>query len=373
MPPSYSLRLLVCFILAASLSAHAEKVEKKEKVAKPLDVIVQPVLSRDLQNDIEALGNLRANESTVITAKTTQTVTRIHFDDGQRVSKGDVLVEMMSAEQAALMDEARLTAEEAKKQLDRSRALAKTGAVSPAMLDQLTSDYSTARARFAAVESRFKDMSITAPFSGVVGIRNVSVGSLIAPGQILTTLNDDSKMKLDITVPAIYLRSLRKSMPIEAQSHDLGDKIFKGEVFSIDNQIDEATRSIKVRAILDNANHELKQGLLMSVILHADLRKSLIISEAALVPLGSDNFVFVLQAKDKAWIAERRQIQIGQRYEGLVEVVSGLSEGEKVVTHGLQKIHAGQAVNILSEETNDPKQKTEPLSQLLQQKNKEGK
>lgn len=360
--------------MSAAVSTHAQKANKPEK---PLDVIVQPALSRDLQNNIEALGNLRANESTVITAKTSQTVINIHFDDGQRVNKGDVLVEMMNTEEAALMDEARLTAQEARKQLDRTQSLAETGAVSPSLLDQLTSEYTTARARFNALESRFKDTTIKAPFSGVVGIRNVSVGSLITPGQTLTTLIDDSKMKLDFTVPSIYVRSLRKGLPIEAQSNDLGNKVFKGEVFSIDNQIDEVTRSIKVRAILDNPNHELKQGLLMTVVLHADSRKGLIINEAALVPMGSDNFVFVLtqhkNSGDSQWVAERREIEIGQRYEGQVEILSGLVEGEKVVTHGLQKIHAGQAVNILAEESNNPNKKIEPLSELLQQKNKEGK
>lgn len=377
MPPRYLLRLSIGFTMVAAMAAYGQKAEKTEKVAKPLGVIVQPVASRELQNNIEALGSLRANESTVITAKTTKTVSKIHFDDGQRVAKGDLLVEMLNTEESALMDEARFNAEEAKRQLDRSRSLAKSGAVSPAQLDQLTSEYTAARARFAAVESRFKDMSISAPFAGLVGLRNISVGSLIAPGDSLTTLNDDSKMKLDFTVPAVYLRSLRKGLSIEAQSADLGDKIFKGEVFSIDNQIDEDTRAIKVRAILDNAKHELTQGLLMAVVLHADVRKSLIVSESALVPMGSDTFVFVLRAnKDAAssqWIAERRQIQIGQRYKGEVEVVSGLAEGEKVVTHGLQKIHAGQAVNILAEEGNDPAQKSETLAELLQQKNKEGK
>jgi membrane fusion protein (multidrug efflux system) len=367
-------RFLVCAFSLFSISTFAQKSDKSEF---PLDVIVQPVATRELQNNIEALGNLRAYESITVTAKATKTVTQIRFDDGQRVNKGATLVEMTNAEESALMEEARLTAEEAKKQLDRTQALAKTGAVSPSLLDQRTREYEAARARFNALQARFKDLIIAAPFSGVVGIRDVSLGSLIAPGQVITTLNDDSKMKLDFTVPAIYLRSLRIGLPIDAQSHDLGDKTFKGKIFSIDNQIDESTRSIKVRAIFDNPNYELKQGLLMTVVVRADIRKSLVLSEAALVPMGSNNFVFVLQsakdAKVSKWIAEKRQIYIGQRYKGLVEVVGGLHEGEKVVTHGLQKIHAGQALNIMAEQSNDPAKKAEPLSELLQQKKTEGK
>lgn len=367
-------RLLIGALFVLSTQTFAEKPNKPEL---PLDVIVQPVAARELQNNIEALGNLRAYESIQVTAKTTKTVTQIRFDDGQRVNKGATLVEMTNAEESALMEEARLTADEAKKQLDRTQALAKTGAVSSSLLDQRTREYETAHARFNALQARFKDLIITAPFNGVVGIRNVSLGSLIAPGQVITTLNDDSKMKLDFTVPAIYLRSLRIGLPIDAQSHDLGDQIFKGKIFSIDNQVDESTRSIKVRAIFDNPNYELKQGLLMTVVVRADIRKALVLSEAALVPMGSNNFVFVLQpnkdSKTSQWIAEKRQIYIGQRYKGLVEVVGGLREGEKVVTHGLQKIHAGQALNIMAEQSNDPNKKTEPLSELLQQKKLEGK
>ncbi|GGY66690.1 MexH family multidrug efflux RND transporter periplasmic adaptor subunit [Cellvibrio zantedeschiae] len=374
MPLPSPVRLLTCALFLVSFHAFAQKSDKPET---PLDVIVQSVAPRELQNNIEALGNLRAYESIVITAKATKTVTQIRFDDGQRVSKGATLVEMTNAEESALMEEARLTAEEAKKQLERTQSLAKNGAVSPSLLDQRTREYAAAHARFNALQARFKDLIITAPFNGVVGIRDISLGSLIAPGQVITTLNDDSKMKLDFTVPAIYLRSLRIGLPIDAQSHDLGDKTFKGKIFSIDNQVDETTRSIKVRAIFDNPGFELKQGLLMTVVIRADIRKSLVLSEAALVPMGSNNFVFVLQpnkdGKNAQWIAEKRQIYIGQRYKGLVEIVGGLQEGEKVVTHGLQKIHAGQGLNIMAEQSNDPAKKPEPLSELLKQKKPEGK
>lgn len=377
MPLFFNARVHLCAALSIAILAAPVCAQKPTEPNRPLDIIAQTVAVRDLQNNIEALGNLRATESTLITAKTTKTVTQIHFDDGQRVSKGAVLVEMTNAEESALLEEARLTANEAKRQWDRTQGLAKTGAISPALLDESQRNSETANARFLAVQARLKDLVITAPFSGVVGLRDISVGSLISPGQTITTLNDDSKMKLDFTVPAVYVRSLRIGLPIEAQSHDLGDKSFKGKIFSIDNKVDEVTRSIKVRAILDNPSHELTQGLLMTVVVRADIRKALVISEAALVPMGSNNFVFVLQPSKKAgespWVAEKRQIYIGQRYKGLVEVERGLQAGEKVVTHGLQKIHAGQAINIMAEQSNDPNKKLEPLSELLQQKKPEGK
>jgi len=368
----YLAPLLFCATLSFSMPAFAQKSNKPERA---LEVIVQSANMRELQNNIEALGNLRAYESALITAKTTKTITKINFEDSQRVNKGEILVEMTNAEESALMEEARLTAEEAKKQLERNQSLAKTGAVSPSLLDQRKREYEAAYARFLALQARYKDLIITAPFAGMLGIGDLSIGSLVTPGQVITTLNDDARMKLDFTVPATYLRSLSVGLPVEARSYDVGEKIFKGKIASIDNQIDEATRSIKVRAIIDNPEYQLKQGLLMTVVIKANIRKSLVINESALVPMGSNNFVFVLQAnKDtqiSPWIAEKRQIYIGQRYKGFVEVVGGLREGEKVVTHGLQKIHPGQALKIMSEQANDPAKKSEPLSELLQQKSSE--
>ncbi|UUA74093.1 efflux RND transporter periplasmic adaptor subunit [Cellvibrio sp. QJXJ] len=335
------------------------------------EVIVQAASTAQLTTTIEALGDLRANETITLTSNETKKITRINFDDGQRVEKGQILVEMTSREESALLEEARFNTDEAKKQLDRVRELAKRGAASQSELDQRIREFEAARARYNATESRLKDLVLLAPFSGVVGLRQVSVGALVSPGNIITTLNDDSKMKLDFTVPAIYLRSLATGLPIVAKSRDLGNKEFQGEVVSIDNQIDEVTRAIKVRALLDNKNHELKQGMLMLVDLKAASRTALIISESALVPLASNNFVFVLQDAENGPVVERRQITIGERLPGSVEVLSGLNPGEKIVTHGLQKIRPGQKVQVLAEEKPFAEQTGEALhlSDLIQSKN----
>lgn len=335
------------------------------------EVIVQAASTAQLTTTIEALGDLRANETITLTSNETKKITRINFDDGQRVEKGQILVEMTSREESALLEEARFNTDEAKKQLDRVRELAKRGAASQSELDQRIREFEAARARYNATESRLKDLVLLAPFSGVVGLRQVSVGALVSPGNIITTLNDDSKMKLDFTVPAIYLRSLATGLPIVAKSRDLGNKEFQGEVVSIDNQIDEVTRAIKVRALLDNKNHELKQGMLMLVDLKAASRTALIISESALVPLASNNFVFVLQDAENGPVVERRQITIGERLPGSVEVLSGLNPGEKIVTHGLQKIRPGQKVQVLAEEKPFAEQTGEALhlSDLIKSKN----
>lgn len=360
----YAVAISCLLTVFCASSSHAQKVGAD----KLTGVIVQPVSIQRIETTIEALGNLRANESIELTSNVTKTVTRINFEDGQRVTKGQVLVEMTSAEESALLDEARINVDEAKKQLDRVVALEKTGAASQSLLDQHTREYKSARSRYNATESRLKDLILVAPFSGVVGLRNVSVGALVSPGEVITTLNDDHKMKLDFTVPAIYLRNLETGLPITAYSRDLGDKSFQGEVFSIDNQIDQVTRSIKVRALLNNAAHELKQGMMMRVDMKTGQRSVLVISESALMPFGSDNFVFTVNLSGGDSVVERRQVEIGERLVGRVEILKGLSEGERVITHGLQKVRAGQKVQVMSEEASAVQPRNESaLAALLPQ------
>lgn len=317
---------------------------------RAVDVIVQKVAASKMQTPIEAIGNLHANESIVLTANVSKKITHINFTDGQRVEQGHILVEMTSHEERALLAEARVNAEEAKKQWERVDSLVKSGAASQALLDQRLREYEAARARYGALESRLKDLLLQAPFAGLVGLRQTSVGALVSPGEIITTLNDDSKMKLDFTVPSVYLNSLAVGLDVKAKTRDLGDKVLHGKVASIDNQIDPVTRAIKVRALLENANHELKQGMLMEVKLQTRERDALVISESALMPLASNNFVFVVKKERNLTVVERRKIEIGERLVGIVEVLSGLSENDIVVTHGVQKLRNGQSIKILSEE-----------------------
>lgn len=358
-------RLALCLlggISACFLASGLVAQTTQTAAAKATEVIVQAVSSQTLSTRIEAIGTLHANESITLTPNVSKTITRINFDDGQRVKKGDVLVEMTSREEAALLEEARFNTLEAKKQLDRVAELVKRGAASHSLLDQRVREYEAARARFNATESRLQDLILVAPFPGVVGLRNVSVGALVSPGDNITTLNDDSKMKLDFTVPAIYLRSLAVGLPITAQSPDLGEQLFHGKVYSIDNRIDEVTRAITVRALIDNPDHQLKQGMLMLVALAAAPREALVISESALVPLGRSNFVFVV---DENAVLERRQIVIGERLAGAVEVLGGLSEGERLITHGLQKVRAGQQVKVIAEEPSIAKRSNGAPSALV--------
>jgi membrane fusion protein (multidrug efflux system) len=318
-------------------------VEGQEK-GQGMKVIVEAVRMETTVDKIEALGTLYANESVRLTSSVAETVTAIRFDDGQQVSRGDILLEMTSAEEQALLQEARFNVEEAGKQLQRVKALSKKGSAAQSLLDERQRDYNISQSQLNVIQSRLQDRLILAPFSGMVGLRNISVGALVMPGDLITTLNDNRQMKLDFSVPATYLATLEPGLAIVATSSAFGDKLFKGEVSSIDNQVDPVTRSISIRAILPNDDGMLKPGLLMSVTLYKNLRQSPTISEEALVPEGKNNFVMVAITKEGGTVAEKRLVKLGLRSGGQVEVLQGLAVGDQIVTHGAHKLRPGQAV-----------------------------
>jgi membrane fusion protein (multidrug efflux system) len=170
----------------------------------------------------------------------------------------------------------------------------------------------------------------------------VSVGSLISPGTVITTLDDTSTVKLDFTIPETFLSAVQPGLDIRAHSVAYPDTDFAGEVSSVDSRVDPATRSVTVRALLPNPSGLLKPGMFLTVRLARGAVDALLVPEQALVPEQGDMYVFVV--KDGS--AEKRLVRIGQRRVGDVQVVQGLAAGELVVTEGVQKLRDGSAVTV---------------------------
>lgn len=321
---------------------------------KPTPVIVSTAYTDNFVDRVEAIGTLRANETVTLASTVTETVTAINFTDGQRVTKGDILVEMTDGEEKALLNQQRALVNEASKQLERAKGLAASGAVSKEILEQRQRESSSTRAGLAALASRLQDHIITAPFDGVVGLRNISVGALLQPSQTITTIDDDSVMKLDFSVPSVFLPTLKPGVKIVAKAPGFNEK-FEGEVSAIGSQIDEATRSIVVRAIIPNPDAKLKPGLLMTVELLKNPREAVGIPETAIIPEGRKHFVFVVDESKNPPVAERREIVIGARRQGDLEVTEHLQAGEKVIVQGTMMARPGQPITISAEQKKDEK------------------
>ena len=303
-------------------------------------VVTSEATVGELGLEIEAIGSAVANESAEITSRTVNTVTAIRFTEGQLVKKGAVLVEFDSAQARAELAAAEAALAESRSQYKRSRELFTTQALSQSQLDQLEATLKSNEARVAAAQSKVQDTIIRAPFSGRVGFRRISVGGLVSPGTVISTLDDTSVMKLDFTVPQAYMFALQPGLTIAAQIAGVPNRTFTGKVTTLDSRVDPVTRSIVVRAELPNATGILKPGMFMTAKITAAATQALLIPEGAIVPEQGKSFVFVV----KDGIASRREVIIGRRKPGQVQVRQGLTRGERVIVEGTQKVRDGIAV-----------------------------
>jgi len=311
----------------------------------PRPVTVVAVTREEFADRIEALGTVNAQESVSVTAKVQGIIRTLYFDDGQTVTKGQEIAAIDSGEQVAALNVELANLEQQRKELDRTLGLAKQNHISQARVDEQTASLKKAEATVSAARVRAGDRLITAPFSGIVGTRRISVGALVSPGTVVATLDDISRVKLDFAVPETFLASLKQGLPIEATAAAYPDDVFKGTVIAIDNRIDPKTRAITIRAEIDNKDLRLRPGMLMVVELIKDQRMSLMIPESSLFPDNDRQYVFVVGPES---IAHRTEVKIGRRQPGFVEILDGLAEGDVVIREGVQDLRDGARVNIVN-------------------------
>jgi membrane fusion protein (multidrug efflux system) len=253
-----------------------------------------------------------------------------------------MLVELDGVQARADLAVAEAVLAESRSQYQRSRELYSTKVLSDSQIEQIESTFKANEARVASARSRVSDTVIRAPFDGRTGLRRISVGSLISPGTVITTLDDTSTIKLDFTIPETFLAVVTPGLEITAGSVAYPEARFDGRVASVDSRVDPATRSVTVRAVLPNPEGLLKPGMFLTVRLSRGAIDALLVPEHALVPEQGDVFVFVVNDGS----AEKRRVRIGERRVGDVQVVEGLVAGELVVTEGTQKLRDGAPVRL---------------------------
>jgi membrane fusion protein (multidrug efflux system) len=318
---------------------------------------VEVVIARGgtVRESVESVGTARANESVTITAKQTGNVEKINFVEGEQVRAGAVLIELEAKERRADVDQARADLEQSKAQrdeikqrLDRSKQLKGTGNVTEARLDELESQLRAAEGRIRAAEAKLRGMDarlddnrITAPFHGRVGLRQVSLGALVQPGTMITTLDDVAKIKLDFAVPENFLGKLKSGLRVLARTPAFPGRAFEGSVSVIDSRVDPATRAVRVNAIFENPDDALKPGMFLNVELAlAERQDAVLVPEEVLVAEGGRQYLFIVRDGR----AERREVKVGQRFTGEAEVAEGLKIGDQVIARGVQKVRHNQPV-----------------------------
>ncbi len=317
----------------------ADTADRARDVRAASVVVAQPQI-KPFAQEVEALGTVRANESVDITSKVADRVAVIRFKEGQQVRKGDVLVELDDAEPRAELAAAEAALAESRSQYKRSQELYQTRALSEAQMEQLKATMLSNEARAAAARSRVNDRLIVAPFSGRVGLRNVSVGGLVSPGQVITTLDDLSVVKLDFSVPELFLSALRPELPVSASATAYPGETFAGRVVSVGTRVDPTTRSVTIRALIDNREHRLRPGMFMTVKLVRAESDALMVPERAIVPEERRHYLFVVEEG----VARKREVVIGRRRPGEVEILEGVLPTDQVIVDGMLDVRDGQPV-----------------------------
>lgn len=298
---------------------------------------------------IEALGTAVANESVTITSQVTDTVQAVNFDDGDEVSAGQVLVQLNNQEEYARITELKANIDEAKRQYARIVDLRQSSAASEQLLDEQQARVKALEAQLAIAQAQLNDLQIRAPFAGVLGVRGVSKGALILPSDTITTLDDISVVKVDFSVAENHLASLALNQKITATSVAYPGEAFEGEITHIDTRLDPVSRAISVRANIENKDKRLRPGMLLTIVVEKRVLNTLVLPEKALVPVQDKQFVYVVEDNT----AQQREVTIGERRPGKVQILSGLNEGDEVITEGTLRVRDQSPVTVLEQSGKD--------------------
>ncbi len=309
-----------------------------------LPVKIAPVKIGTVIDEVTTIGTLRAEESVVIRSEIAGRVLSIHFTEGQQISQNDKLITLDSAEYQAQREESAVAVKLNQLNFERVKDLYNKQLSSRQAYDEAQAKLEESRARQALDQVRLDKTVIHAPFDGVLGLRRISSGAYIQPGQDLVTLAKTDSVKLDFRVSERFLPQIHLDQPVKITLDAYPNQTFTGKVYASEVSVDEETRTLLLRASLSNTGGELKPGMFARVALVLEERHhALLIPEQALVPQGQDNLVFkVVEGK-----ALQTKVMLGQRREGEVEILVGLSAKDKVVTDGQIKLRDGMSVVIL--------------------------
>ena len=296
------------------------------------------------QDPLYAIGTTQAFKSVTLSPSVTETITKIHFRDGQKVREGDVIVDLSSMEESAQLDGALNTLKEKEAQYERSQKLFEKKYISQAKLDQDKRALKEARSTIRQLKARLKDRLITAPFSGILGLKDISLGALVQPGTPIVTLDKIDQIILDFHIPEKFLNIVRDIKTVQALSDAYPGHVFSVDVLSLDNRINPETGTFKVRGVLNNKDGLLQAGMFMRVQFHGKKRKTVFIPATALLSKGDEKFVYRYRQDHTL---EEIKVEIGVRTRDKVEVLQGLRQGDLIVCEGLKKLRPGQKIKAI--------------------------
>ena len=320
-------------VVEASAVAKAPDAAKAPPAAVSVEAVkLEPTR---LVDDVAAVGSVRSNESVVLRPEVAGRILTINFREGQAVRRGQTLVALDAGVNKAEVDQMRAQLDLARSNLKRTEELARENFVSASARDESASRMKVAEASLALAEAKLSKMTLIAPFDGIVGIRNVSVGDYVKDGADLINVEDTRSVKVDFRVPERYQPLVSVGQQVDVSSDALPGQRFKATIDAIDPLIDTNGRSVSIRARASNPNQTLRPGMFARVrVIFAEKADALMAPEEAIVPSGRDFFVYrVIDGT-----ARRTKVRVGARRDAKVELLEGVQAGDVVVVAGQLKL-----------------------------------
>ncbi len=310
-----------------------------------MPVEAEVIVAQKLAREITAIGSLRSDESVKLSAEIGGRIQAIGFGEGQPVKRGDVLFELEDSVYQAELAQARASLSLSQRNADRASDLFAKGLVSARERDEAAAKLALDNATVKLAEARWAKTRIRAPFAGIAGLRLVSPGAYVQPGQELVSLEALDTLKADFRLSEAALPVVKVGQTLNLEVDAYPGQIFQGKVYAIDPGLAEATRSIGLRARVPNAQGRLRPGLYARVKLVISQKEGAItVPEQAVFPQGEQQFVYTIEDGKAAL----KSVSLGQRGDGRAEILSGLKAGERVITAGLQKIGPGAPVTPIN-------------------------
>jgi membrane fusion protein (multidrug efflux system) len=333
------------WLSAAVIISVCGLAQAQDSKSATVPVEAAKVTAAPLSEQVTAIGTLLSDEAVTVSSEIPGRLKEIHFQEGQPVEKGAPLFTLDDSVYRAQLDDAEAKLKLAEQTNQRTSTLFSNKYATAQSADEATSNLAVSTAATELARVQLEKTRIVAPFSGIVGLRHVSVGEYITAGQALVNLEAIDPVKADFRVPEKFLPAIRVGQTIRIKVDAFPDASFEGKVYAIDPKLDVSGRSLLVRALVPNNDQLLRPGLFARVTVLLQLKEdALTVPEQAIVPQGDSQFVYkIVDGKVKL-----TKVVTGTRREGRVEIVEGLTVGDEVVTAGQLKIRDGSAVSVVA-------------------------
>ena len=329
--------------------ASGNKAERGSAQGKrAIAVEVATARAASTRTDVRGIGSLRSDESVQIASEIAGRVAELNFKEGEAVKAGDVLVKLDDALATAEVADAQARYDLANANMDRAKQLSRTGNITEKVIDETTAAFEIARAALELQKVRLSRHTITAPFSGTVGIRNVSPGAFVPVGTPIVNIEKIDVLKVDFKLPEAFLSSIKVGQAVNMTVDAFPGQTFAGQIYAIDPQVDINGRALRLRAKSENTNLQLRPGLFARIAVEGqDKREVVLVPESAILPRGGETFIFRIEGGK----AIEGKVKLGERRGAEVEIVEGIAPQATVVTAGQLKLRNGVAVEVVD---NDP-------------------